>query len=136
MSREDDVETQAELEERVKRAEPKALSWLAAGTVHAAPITNVAASALAQSGYIVSYVGDAGKFEYGWIAACRGGFDAVVVDSAMVPKVWVNPVGLPAGTISVFLESGIGEDAAQAFKEAEGWDAVVGSVEAVLFSLP
>jgi hypothetical protein len=84
----------------------------------------------------VSYVGDAGKFEYGWIAACRGGFDAVVVDSAMVPKVWVNPVGLPAGTISVFLESGIGEDAAQAFKEAEGWDAVVGSVEAVLFSLP
>ena len=61
MSAQDDVavETQAKLGERIKGAEPKALSWLAAGTVHASPITNVAASALAQSGYIISYVGDA-----------------------------------------------------------------------------
>ena len=133
MSGQDDVavETQVKLGKRIEGAEPKALSWLAAGTVHASPITNVAASALAQSGYIISYVGDAGKFEYGWVAACRGGFDAVVVDSAMVPKVWVTPVGLPAGTVSVFLEPGISEEAAQAFQEAEGWDAVVGSVEAV-----
>jgi hypothetical protein len=128
----DDVETQVELGEETKVAEPKALSWLAAGTVHASPITTVAASALAQSGYIMSYVGDAGKFEYGWIAACRGGFDAVVVDSAMVPKVWVTPIGLPAGTVGVFLESGISDEDAENFKEAEGWDAVVGSVEAVV----
>jgi hypothetical protein len=127
----DDVETQVELGEETKVAEPKALSWLAAGTVHASPITTVAASALAQSG-IMSYVGDAGKFEYGWIAACRGGFDAVVVDSAMVPKVWVTPIGLPAGTVGVFLESGISDEDAENFKEAEGWDAVVGSVEAVV----
>jgi hypothetical protein len=80
----------------------------------------------------MSYVGDAGKFEYGWIAACRGGFDAVVVDSAMVPKVWVTPIGLPAGTVGVFLESGISDEDAENFKEAEGWDAVVGSVEAVV----
>jgi hypothetical protein len=128
----DDVETQVELGEETKVAEPKALSWLAAGTVHASPITTVAASALAQSGFIMSYVGDAGKFEYGWIAACRGGFDAVVVDSAMVPKVWVTPIGLPAGTVGVFLESGISDEDAENFKEAEGWDAVVGSVEAVV----
>jgi hypothetical protein len=35
----DDVETQVELGEETKVAEPKALSWLAAGTVHASPIT-------------------------------------------------------------------------------------------------
>jgi len=128
----DDVETQVELGEETKVAEPKALSWLAAGPAPASPITTVPATALAQSGYIMSYVGDAGKFEYGWIAACRGGFDAVVVDSAMVPKVWVTPIGLPAGTVGVFLESGISDEDAESFKEAEGWDAVVGSVEAVV----
>ena len=62
-------------------------------------------------------------------AACRGGFDAVVVDSCNVPKVWITPTALPRSTISIFLEPGIDEAGAASFAEEEGWDGVVSSPE-------
>ena len=62
-------------------------------------------------------------------AACRGGFDAVVVDSCNVPKVWITPTALPRSTISIFLEPGIDAAGAASFAEEEGWDGVVSSPE-------
>ena len=135
MSAEDDIETVVETEANIRIESPKALCWLAARESFAATITTAAASALAAGGYIMSYVGDSGKFEYGWIAACRGGFDAVVVDSAQAPKVWITPTGLPEGTVCIFLEQGISAADAEAFKDAEGWDAVVPTVEAAVYYL-
>ena len=180
MSREDDdVETAVELEAEEKVEEAKSLCWLVAGgESRASRISHSAHSALALSGWLLSYVDDAGKFEYGWIAgklplpphthtttsphnchpgpgltepppptrpapattdaadglwalraACRGGFDAVVVDSCNVPKVWITPTALPRSTISIFLEPGIDVAGAASFAEEEGWDGVVSSPE-------
>ena len=70
MSREDDdVETAVELEAEEKVEEAKSLCWLVAGgETRASRISYNAHSALALSGWLLSYVDDAGKFEYGWIA--------------------------------------------------------------------
>eukprot|EP01047_Picozoa_sp_COSAG01_P034937 COSAG01_NODE_2649_length_7312_cov_218.427977_7_plen_300_part_00 len=132
----DEADASAQPDPSNEYTAPRQVSWLVGGPgpVAAPGLTPGQSLLLARGGWQLTQVADWGKFEYAWIAAARGGFDAVVIDVAGAGRVWVEPGCLPAGTLSVLLHSGVSRDAAGALEHEQGWSRVVASVsEAVAF---